>query len=351
MDKLGIFPIAYDLLILLKYKELLQEEEIHAISSFKEDVYLKDLENEFGEITVTADIEKFLKGVDTILLLDNENEFSLTKYKRIYSDALVQQKKILVSTKLYSELRQEKKSNVQFLEKKGVEETELKVHELYDNPLPVIAVCGMGKHCSKFETMLLTLKVLKASKYQALVIGSNPLLPLVGGYVLPQYLYSEHISLENKIYKLSADLYQLQKEENADVILIEMPGGIMPVGTWDYNHFSEIPMVISSALKIDVGILNTYVPVQQGEVKFQLLKEFCDCKYGVPLEAMCMARQRVEYDPYIRKCNYLNLDDETYNNLYERYCETDMVSLNNLEVAEDRIRQVVSLLEENAEFI
>ena len=109
--------------------------------------------------------------------------------------------------------------------------------------------------------------------------------------------------------------------------------------------------MISNALKIDVGILNTYVPVQQEEVKLQLLKEFCDCKYGVPLEVMFMARQRVEYDPYIRKCNYLNLDDETYNNLYERYCETDIVSLNNLEAAEDKIRQVVSLLEENAEFI
>lgn len=351
MDKLGIFPITYDLLTLLRYKELLQEEEIHAISSFKEDMYLKVLEDEFGDIAVTADIEKFLKDVDTILLLDNENEFSLTKYRRIYSDALMQQRKILVSTKLYSELRQEKKSNVQFLEKKGVEETELKVHELYDNPLPVIAVCGMGKHCSKFETMLLTLKVLKESEYQALVIGSNPLLSLVGGYVLPQYLYSEHISLENKVYKLSADLYQLQNKRDADVILIEMPGGIMPVGTWEYNHFSEIATVISNALKIDVGILNTYVPVQQEEVKLQLLKEFCDCKYGVPLEVMFMARQRVEYDPYIRKCNYLNLDDETYNNLYERYCETDIVSLNNLEAAEDKIRQVVSLLEENAEFI
>ena len=62
------------------------------------------------------------------------------------------------------------------------------------------------------------------------------------------------------------------------------------------NHFSEIPLVISNALESDIGILNTYVPFQVNQEQYKYLKEYCDYKYGIPIEALCMARQKVEYD-------------------------------------------------------
>jgi len=351
LDKLGVFPITYDLMALLQYRELLQEYIICTIGSFKEDVYLEEMEKRYKGITFSPDIEDLVGGSDAILLLENEGDFLLKKYKQVYKASIKQQKKILLSTKMFSELQEGQENDVRLLDRSRLTKIKSKLSEEYENSLPVIAVCGMGKHCSKFETTLLTLKVLKEAGYQVLVIGPNPLLPLVGGHILPEYLYSSHISLEEKIYRLSADLYQLQEEKSADLILIEIPGGVIPIGKWDNNHFSEIPLVISNALKIDMTILNTYIPNQREKDKIQFLKELLDYKYGMFLEVTCMARQRVEYDPSLKKCHYLYLDDTTYNNLYDRYCETDVVSLNRQEFAVKKIRKAISVLEENVEFI
>lgn len=351
MDKLACFPITHDLLTVLKYKELMEGNTITAINSFKEDPLLEELRLEYPEWSISPNIEETLAYADSVLMLDNVEEYTLPKYERMLLETVKQKKKALLSTKLCGQLNVEEYTYID-VQKNSFEQDR---KEYYDKlaliQIPVIAVCGMGENCSKFETTLLSLKRLKEKGYSVTLISGNPLVTLFGGYTLPEYLYSDTVSLEQKSHCFNHDVDELTKREKTDIILIELPGGIMPLGEGNQNHFSEIIIAISNALSIDAGILNTYVPSQKDEEQFGDLREYCDYRFSIPLEGFCMARQKVEYDFEQQRYQFMYLDDESYDKLYEKYCSRDVIMLTDQKQAENQIDQIIHLLEENAEFV
>lgn len=350
MNNIGLFPITYDLLTLLKYKNILSDYSIKSICSFKEDRYLREISQEEHEILVSSDIEETMKKVDKIILLDNAENFLLNKYRSVVEWAGKNNKSVILSRKLYNQLQIPSNLGTFLFEEKNIENTDNTLFQMYENPLPVIAVCGMGENCSKFETTLLCLNIFKERGYKLLLIGANILLTLFGGHPLPYFLFDNSLSLEVKIYKFNRYIYMLQKESDYDAILIEIPGGIVPIGNFDHNHFSEIPLVISNALKIDIGFLNTYAPFEKSD-KSKHYKNMCAYKYDIPLEMIFMSRQKVEYDPYQQKVEYLNMDEETYNLFYQKYCDDTIISFNDVERCKQEIRKMIQILENGVEFI
>ena len=351
MNKMAVFPITHDMLTVLKYSELIRDYEITAINSFREDILLEELRLNNPEINVTADINETLNHADAVLLFDNVEMFIFNKYRDFLFEAYKLQKRILLSPKLNSQINLDNSKDVYVLRNSFEKSRKNFVGRMQNISTPVITICGMGENCSKFETLLLTLKVTKRMGYKAVVLSGNPLVVLFGGYTWPEYLYADSISFEMKINLLNHDLYELIQERDADVIIAETPGGIMPLGQWGKKHFSEIPLVISNALESDIGILNTYVPFQVNQEQYKYLKEYCDYKYGIPIEALCMARQKVEYDTESQQYQFMYLDKEYYNNLYCKYCHSNIIKLTDDVQAENRIKDLIHLLEGNVEFI
>lgn len=350
MNKIGFFPITYDLLTLLKYKELLDGLTVTSICSFKEDRYIKQLSKEEKQLTITDKIDEVLEVSEGMVLLDNPTNFLSKKYQIVADQVFDYKKSLFLSSSLFKQLKINISHEVFFLDEKRVPCGNDVPFRVYENQLPVMAVFGMGENCSKLETILLSLKVLREHGLKVLLVGANPLLSLFGGYILPEYLFSRELSLESKVYKISRDLYMLQKDIEYDILLIEIPGGIVPVGEFNNNHFSEIPLTIANALKIDIGILNTYVPCQKDN-KTEFFKHFCAYKYNIPLELVFMSRQKVEFETDAQKCEYLNLDDASYDWFYQNYCDSSIISLRDTKRCEEAILKMIKILEDGVEFI
>ena len=79
MNKLAFFPITHDMLTVLKYCELIENYEIAAINSFKEDILLEKLKRNCPARSVASDINETLNHADAVLLFDNVEEFIFEK--------------------------------------------------------------------------------------------------------------------------------------------------------------------------------------------------------------------------------------------------------------------------------
>ena len=351
MDRLACFPITHDMLTMLRYKDLLNDCEITAVNSFKEDTFIEKLTPVYPECKISADIAETLEETDALLLLDNVEKYTWNKYQKILKAARTSGKKVIMSAKLYEEMNVEKDVNTERLSRTFPEKERPKTNRFRTISAPVIAVAGTGENCSKFETSLLTLKALKERGYTVTFLSGNPLGVLFGGYTYPEYLYSGNLSMEQKVWRLNQDIAAYTEQRETDVILAELPGGIMQLGEREKNHFSESAMTVANALDIDAGILNVYVPFYKNTGQFDYLKDYCDYKYGIPVEKICMARQKAEYDPARNEYVFMYLDDVTYDKMYQKYCDTDIIRLTEQEQAEKAVGEIIKLLEGNPEFV
>lgn len=64
-----------------------------------------------------------------------------------------------------------------------------------------------------------------------------------------------------------------------------------------------------------------------------------------------MARQKAEYDPARNEYVFMYLDDVTYDKMYQKYCDTDIIRLTEQEQAEKAVGEIIKLLEGNPEFV
>lgn len=76
MDRLACFPITHDMLTMLRYKDLLNDCEITAVNSFKEDTFIEKLTPVYPECKISADIAETLEETDALLLLDNVEKYT-----------------------------------------------------------------------------------------------------------------------------------------------------------------------------------------------------------------------------------------------------------------------------------
>ena len=88
-------------------------------------------------------------------------------------------------------------------------------------------------------------------------------------------------------------------QENRHVKPIGVPGGVMPLSGRDTNFFSELPLVVSSALHIDEGVLTVYHI--DGPLGFlDMLTKLCRERFSVPVAT---------FDPDTESMQFLFLSD------------------------------------------
>ena len=78
---------------------------------------------------------------------------------------------------------------------------------------------------------------------------------------------------------------------------------------YEANFYGEIPLVISSAIKVDAGIVALYVNSEQDEKSAELLQNFCLRKYNTEVNNFIMSRQFFKVDHEWRKIQYYTVMD------------------------------------------
>lgn len=164
-----------------------------------------------------------------------EDLFDLTYYKKLC------QKKGLTFTSFW-----ESKVDISF------ENTALE-----DINVPIVCVFGEAENTNKFEIQMALREAFISNGYSVSQIGSRKYCEVLGFHSLPKF-FSEDISSNNKILMFNRYVKKICTEENPDIIIIGVPGGIKPLSLAIDNDFGLTAFEISQAINIDFSILSVF---------------------------------------------------------------------------------------------
>lgn len=158
---------------------------------------------------------------------------------------------------------------------------------LLELPAPCIFVFGAGDLTNKFDIQLGLRKVFQRRGYNVTQLGTKSYSSLFGFDPLPQFIFEPGDS-QKKVMDFNHYVYEKAKSEHADVIIIGVPGGIMPNNPYEFTGFGEMAFLMGSALKADAAILSLYCAAYP-EDTLQYLIDICKYRFNAPVHYVNLA--------------------------------------------------------------
>lgn len=301
--KLLVYPFHRDIVSICRYRELLSDYILAKAVAPLTEAYdnrsygLIDgsLQEDF---IINTDFNSSVQECDAVLFVF-ENELLIEQYKANIQIAKDLHKEIIIEAELLTLLHGQ---NIdipydKILQKANVEGI---VGEpfLKNIDIPVIFVYGLGEYCNKFDLQLSLRNFFLEKGYRILQYGTKEISNLFGFECLPSFLFEAKLSMEDKVLLFNEFIYSSIKNTKAELLIIGVPGGILPYDRNFYNHFSEIPYIISSAIKPDISVLSVYSFSGINVQYLKKIKEYAQFKYGAEI-------------------GYFNLSNSTYNINYD----------------------------------
>lgn len=270
-------------------------------------------------IPVSCDVSRWLKECDTIIWANYEfyeNDSFRQKVVDFMRKAVLNGKNIICFERLSIEEMQDfqlcaKRSGATF-----AHETDKNYIE-YDKALeeiniPVLTVLGMAENCSKFETELGIYRALTNRGYKVSLVSSKNNAELLGVKSFPSFMFSSNYGEIEKIKLFSSFIHQVIHEDNPDVIVLGVPGGLIPFNNLHNMHYGITAYEILSIIKPDYNIVNVWTDYLVDGVINDLLS-ICKYRHGIALNAIgvsnisiyndhsTIGRKNLEYNVYDSK--------------------------------------------------
>lgn len=358
MKKLLLFPYHPDIDLFVEYALSLKQTQIVGVCSFKEDAAAVKVLNE--KLGGTGDFDEMLEACDRVLLLENYRRFRTEKYYEIMEKTMAAGREVMVVPQLEQELelnpykgRYTILQNMPNLDVPELEKLKYLERKRYQIEAPVIGVFGLGKNCGKFENQLRLKNVLDREGYDVVWISSNPLGALFGGCTMPNFLYDEERSFEEKVFAFNEFLYRINFVKKPDLFVVGVPEGISEFDRYEYHHFAEYPLVIGSAASVDGAVLCTYflkAPYPEGIKK---LMDHSREKYGFPTDVVSVGKTTYETIEGIREMTYSFLNGDYVKKYFlpEEKLPDFIVGVWERERLEKAVKNMLERLQSNADAI
>lgn len=155
---------------------------------------------------------------------------------------------------------------------------------------PIVFVLGMYEHTEKLESLLHVHNYLKEAGYNVKsVLTKNNEIKLSGCYSFPKMMIDEHYSDKDKIIYFNHFIRKIEIKENPDIIIIGIPGELIPLNDQHNGNFGVMPFLISNAVSCDYAILNMFYNFSEREFVDQI-KDVCKCKYSIEINAIVVSK-------------------------------------------------------------
>ncbi|HOM03450.1 MAG TPA: TIGR04066 family peptide maturation system protein [Acetivibrio sp.] len=314
-NKILIYPYDLESAPIIRHQKLLDGYEIAALVSPRgwgmngKDGKAADGGDDIG-IVVSSDFEEKLSLCDTVLFAKSHNalDFKSIVLPKILR-AIEAGKDIVLCIPVEKEefdliLGKCNEHKVDFkyfaYSKELAEYPEIPSQQevIYNICAPVVFVAGVGDRANKFETQLALRENILKKGYKISQIGSREYSELFGFHSFPQFMYSKKISESNKIVMFNHFVKQMEIEEKPDLIIIGIPGGIMPYNNKLTNGFGVLAYEVSQAVTPDSTVFCCHYDGYVEEY-FTRLKKSVRYKLGCRVD--CFSISNVIFDWFYSK--------------------------------------------------
>lgn len=249
-----LYPVTKESEILLKYSSLVEKVSVVGVLQLEEAV-----KNSSYVMIRSYDTDRYDMAVigDGTILKEDMQE----KIYSIITEIVSYKKDIIILYRIKHE-QYEKINNI--CRQNGAEFdiiTGLQVEDnkylpkIYTINTPIIVVAGINEGTDKFETQLLLRKYFVNAGYKVSQIGTKRFSSLFGMYAFPEFMYQE-IQEQDKIIRFNTLCKSIEKKENPDIIIVGIPGGIIPINNEFTNRFGMTAIEIGYSINADIMVLN-----------------------------------------------------------------------------------------------
>ncbi len=309
-ERLIVFPYNIQFAPILRHKELFKGYEISNLISLNgwglngRDAGCAD-EGEYIGITVQVNFEEALERCDTVMFIESQAALDFQKviYPRIIK-AIEANKNIICTVKLCEEDCKAIKSMCSnkgvyfkcFEYNKSENLRELKEEEsIIKVNTPVIYVLGISENTHKFELQLSLREKLMSAGYKVSQIGSRHYCELLGFHSFPGFIMHSGVSESNKVVKFNRLVKNIEKYEMPDLIIIGIPGGIMPFNDQFPNRFGILAYEVAHSVMPDVTILSTFYQDYKIDY-FDMLSKLIRYKFGFEADCFNVANNYLDWE-------------------------------------------------------
>ncbi|WP_238915659.1 TIGR04066 family peptide maturation system protein [Clostridium sp. YIM B02555] len=308
MKKLMIYPFDKEVTDIARYRENLKNYQLINVISPKgwglngKDSNKLDGGKETGMI-ISEEFEDALKKCDAVFFSDTKKQSLFDTYLNKINMANGQNKEIVMTKELYKKLSLQENINVDvnFINTTMIDFSEFVIrefkHKLYKIDTPILGVFGVGDYCNKFDIQLGLRSKFEKDGYKVSQLGTKQYSELFGIYNLPEFLFASDMSMENKILNFNHYIHNIEINEEPDIIILGIPGGIMPLSNEYTNYFGELALIMSKAVPIDIGILSIYY-TKEIEIKtLNDIKQYCKYALQCDVDYFNLANIKYEREP------------------------------------------------------
>jgi peptide maturation system protein (TIGR04066 family) len=323
-ERLLIYPFSIEGITILRYKDLLCSYHIDSLVCPKGfcfsgmDAGIIDKGPMVG-VKVTDEFENELHKIDTVLFI--KYDIDLKDWKRDLMDkvrvAADSKKNILCTVELEEDFLVEIKG---LCEKSGrffkyyhgdgkLDNLMPKGEKLFEIKTPVIAVYGLSERCRKFDVQLSLRQNLLKQGYSISQVGSRNYCELFGFHPFPKFMFSKGLHESDKIILLNHYVKNLELKEKPDVIIIGIPGGVMPINNDITSYFGITAFEVSQAVLPDAVVFSTLYADYEN-IYFEKIHTSLKYKLGCEIDCFHISNVQFDYNNFRKdkKESYLTLD-------------------------------------------
>lgn len=269
MEKMLVYPFDVEFCPFVRHASLIDKFTLEKLVSpsgwgcAEKDAGYADGGPATGKI-VESDFEAALQGCDALLVADSVNELDFKKY--ILPKILVaasENKKVYLSRELSQSERKLLQDSVpenlieNFYGEENLNLNPVISEKLSEFDTPIVFVLGSCERTSKFEIQLSIREELLRAGYCVSQVGSRHNCELLGFHSMPRFMWDLSLPDDKKIIFFNHYIKNIELREKPDIIVIGIPGGVMPINNRFTNHFGLKAFEISQAAMPDYVIFSS----------------------------------------------------------------------------------------------
>lgn len=337
-ERIVIYPYGSEAAPFVRFRELLSNYVITGLVApmgwgfNNKDASMADRGEAVG-LTIKARLEQVFDECDTVLISDYVSKIDINKtiIKNI-KISIEHKKNIICCTELdnadIEELEKLSSSQGVYF-KYMLEEKDNILENYYNNETtivdietPVVMVAGVSENTNKFNIQLALREALIREGYNVCSVGTRRYCELFGVNSFPEFMYSGTLKEENKIAKFNRYIKELEDKDSPDVIVIGVPGGIMPINNIFTNRFGVLAYEVCNAITPDFAICGVLYDEVNSDYFDMLLTSV---KYKLGFEIDCFSISNAQFDwlssKYDLEKRYNYLDNNVVNDQITRHSD------------------------------
>lgn len=352
MEKLMIYPYSKAYEPYVSNAELLGEYMVTALVSPRGWGYEGDIivDGQGNRYMVSADFTEKLDDCTCVwFVADDRRKIPKELLREKLQETVKHGKKILY-TRYGDDYCEEMKQLIPtelYIEKKTKLETVLNLSKdrTYDIDTPIIVVAGLGQDTDKLAVQFILMQKLRGKGYTAILISSRQDGDWKGVYGMPEFVFDHSVGETEKIIKLNHYVKQIEISEKPDVLLVGVPGAVLPLDGINHNEFGILAYEISFAVPCDAAVIcMPYQSLFNGD--YSQLAEDMQKRFGFSVAGIHMAAVVQDAQEFYaeRKLSYVSIEQKVVDRKVSEICDDSVWNIRSERGAEKAVSQLIDTL-------